>query len=120
MADRKKKKKRVVLGITDRSKFFGLWRQGAYRCLKSEAVEDSLRIEKGVGMLGVIVTIHAEFVNPDRVKGRLVSKNTIEIPEQTMGNMPGSARIVMGPDGVLTYWQRGLGIECLGEGYKKQ
>ena len=50
--------------------------------------------------------------------GELSAPDVINVPEQTMGGAPGTARITY-TNGRLTYAQSGLGITCGGSDYVK-
>jgi len=97
----------------DRDAFLGTWK-GKY-----SGLDDEMIIEAGEAPDAVVVTIHSTYENPDKVNGKLVSPDKIEIPKQSMGGMSGTAEIMM-VDGKLKYKQKGGGVTVEGEGYEKQ
>jgi len=97
----------------DRDAFLGTWK-GKY-----SGLDDEMIIEAGESPDAVVVTIHSTYENPDKVNGKLVSPDKIEIPKQSMGGMSGTATIMMA-DGKLKYEQKGGGMTVKGEGYEKQ
>ena len=104
---------------SDRDKFVGRW-AGSYVCpgISLPAVADTLIIALGPGALDFRITLHVGTFNPDVVTGELSAPDVINVPEQTMGGAPGTARITY-TNGRLTYAQSGLGITCGGSDYLK-
>lgn len=100
---------------SDRDKFVGTW-VGVYACPGIPGVADTLRIALGPQMLDFAITIHVGVENPDSVLGELSAPDVIDVPEQSMGGYPGTARITYVRSG-LTYLQSGLGITCGGSDY---
>ncbi|WP_206018745.1 leucine-rich repeat domain-containing protein [Rubritalea profundi] len=103
------------LSSKSRDAFIGRWK-GKYHGL-----DDVMKIEAGKGPKSVVVTIHAEFENPDKVKGTLESASQINIPEQSMGGKPGTAVIKL-EGGKLRLSQKMSGDDVAfeGIGYEKQ
>ena len=101
------------LAPSSRDPFIGKW-IGEY-----SGTKDELIIEKGSTDLEFLITIHASFGNPDKVKGKLVASDRIEIQKQTMGGAPGTAVITL-VNGKIQYQQTGFGITVHGKDYEKQ
>ena len=103
----------ATVTAADRDAFLGTW-QGKY-----SGIDDEMVIEAGQNDDEVVITIHASFENPDKVKGKLVAADKIDVPKQPMGGSPGTAEITL-VDGKLHYKQSGLGITVEGVDYEKQ
>ena len=110
----RKELKKPAADAESRNAFLGTWK-GTYFGL-----EDVMIIKKGASDTEVVITIHATFGSkPDKVKGKLVAVNKIDVPEQTMGHLPGTAVITL-TDGKLHLKQSGGGATYEGTGYEKQ
>lgn len=96
-----------------RDAFLGTWK-GKY-----SGIDDEMIIEKGAGDDEVVITLHADFENPDKVNGKLVAADKIEVPKQSMGGAPGTAVITLA-DGKLHLAQSGFGLTVEGKDYEKQ
>jgi hypothetical protein len=109
----------AALSSSDREKFIGNW-MGSYGCesVGVEPVPDTMVIARGSGDLDFVITLHADFLNPDIVNGELTNIDVITVPTQNMGGAPGTARITYADD-MLTLTQTGFGITCEGTDYVK-
>lgn len=101
----------------DRAKFVGTW-GGSYTCPGGGPFSDTLVIDLGGGQLDFSIIIHEGFANPDTVSGDLAEPNRINVPQQSMGGLPGTAQITS-HGALLTYNQTGSGITCGGTNYAK-
>jgi len=109
----------AALSSDDREKFTGNW-VGSYGCesVGVEPVPDTMVIARGSGDLDFVITLHADFLNPDIVNGKLADIDVITVPAQNMGGAPGTARITYS-NNMLTLTQAGFGITCEGIDYVK-
>ena len=109
----------AALSSDDRGKFIGNW-VGSYRCesIRVEPVTDTVVIARGSGDLDFVITLHADFLNPDIANGKLTDIDVITVPAQNMGGAPGTARITYS-NNMLTLTQAGFGITCEGIDYVK-
>jgi hypothetical protein len=76
----------AALSSDDRGKFIGNW-VGSYRCesIRVEPVPDTVVIARGSGDLDFVITLHADFLNPDIANGKLTDIDVITVPTQNMG-----------------------------------
>lgn len=76
----------TALSSDDREKFVGN-RVGSYRCesVGVEPVPDTVVVARGSGDLEFVITLHADFLNPDIVNGKLTDTDVITVPAQNMG-----------------------------------
>jgi hypothetical protein len=102
----------------DRDKFVGTW-TGQYGCFAGATGSDTLIITAGSGDLDVSIKIHATFLNPDTVTGTLTSPTQINVPEQSMGGAPGTAKLILNGS-KLDFHQTGGGLTCGGSDYTRQ
>ena len=109
----------AALSSDDREKFIGNW-VGSYGCesVGVEAVPDTMVVARGSGDLDFVITLHADFLNPDTVDGKLTDINVITIPVQSMGGVPGTGKITYS-NNTLTLTQMAFGITCEGTDYVK-
>lgn len=105
------------LSEQDAAIFLGRW-AGTYKCPRLRAQPDTMIIARGDSALKFSITIHANSINPDIVTGKLNKINEILIPEQTMGGVPGKARITIAND-IITYSQTGFDVTCMGTDYHR-
>ena len=102
------------LAPASRDAFIGTWK-GKYLGL-----DDEMIIKAGESDTEVVITLHANHGDAaDTVKGNLVAADRIEVPEQSIGNRPGTAVITM-TDGKLTLEQSEARGTAKGTGYEKQ
>ena len=102
------------ISAASRDAFIGTWK-GKYLGL-----DDEMIIKAGESDTEVVITLHANHGDAaDTVKGNLVAADRIEVPEQSIGNRPGTAVITM-TDGKLTLEQSEARGTAKGTGYEKQ
>jgi hypothetical protein len=101
----------------DRDNFVGTWK-GNYACPGGDAIADRMIIEAGSGDLELRISIHVDFLNPDKVNGTLTSPTEVEIPEQSMGGGTGTAKLKLNGD-KLEFRATGFGLTCGGSDYSR-
>ncbi len=102
----------------DQEKFLGTW-SGEYGC-GDTMFKDEVIITNSPDDLGFDITIHANMLESDVVKGTLEDENVINVPEQIMGGFPGTAKVIYSDDATLTFSQSGFGVTCNGINYVKK
>ena len=106
-----------TLTPSSRGRFLGTWK-GQYHGL-----DDEMILEAGSSDYEVNITLHARIAGDteafDKVVGKLVAADRIEIPEQKLRGGVGRATITL-KNGKLQLKQSGGGVTVKGKDYVKQ
>ncbi len=108
-------------GAQLRLKFIGTW-VGMFGC-PGNVLPDTMKIRAGTGSDDFSIVLHAQHWLPDTVTGTLQGANTIVVPEQTIGGLPGTGVFTHDGEG-LAYSQTAIldpdfSITCPGTGYTR-
>jgi hypothetical protein len=99
----------------DRDKFVGTW-TGHYGCDVKTTTDDKMIVKAGSGDLDLSIAIHASASNPDTVTGTLTSSTDVNVPEQSMGGISGTAKLNLTGD-TLAFHATAMGMTCGGNDY---
>lgn len=109
-------------GGSARDNFLGTW-TGHYGCPGGSPVADKLVVKAGSGAGDLLITIHADASNPDNVNGTVVSNSEADVPQQSMGGMSATARLILHGDTlpghfILEFQESAAGFTCGGTDYQ--